>query len=143
MGVEVNYIAVIIAAVVTMVLGFLWYGPFFGKMWMKERGFDKKNKEQMEKAKKEMNKWYALVFVVTAITAYTLAHVMALSMHFFGYPALQTGLTTAFWMWLGFVMPVQLGGQIFSEQRNFKVFAIETSYQLATLLAMGVVIGLM
>lgn len=54
---------------------------------------------------------------------------------------LQTGLTSAFWMWLGFVMTVQLTGTIFGD-KNFKLFAIDTGYQLVALLGMGVVLGL-
>src|SRR5258705_12057280 len=29
-----NWIAIIIATVAAMVIGFLWYGPVFGKTWM-------------------------------------------------------------------------------------------------------------
>ena len=36
MGVEVNYISILLAAVASMALGFLWYGPYvLGKQWMK------------------------------------------------------------------------------------------------------------
>ncbi|MBI3341870.1 DUF1761 domain-containing protein, partial [Candidatus Curtissbacteria bacterium] len=35
---QINYMAVVAAAVVNMVLGFLWYGPLFGKPWMKMMG---------------------------------------------------------------------------------------------------------
>ena len=31
---NVNWLAIIIAAVANMVIGFLWYGPVFGKSWM-------------------------------------------------------------------------------------------------------------
>lgn len=137
--VDINYIGVLLAAVVAMALGFLWYSPMvLGKPWMKGKGF---TKEKLEKAKKEMGKWYAVSFVASLITAYVLAHVMALSANFFNYPMLQTGLTSAFWMWLGFVMTVQLTGTIFGD-KNFKLFAIDTGYQLVALLGMGVVLGL-
>src|SRR6266498_2968533 len=33
-----NYWAILVAVAATMVLGFLWYGPIFGKAWMKEMG---------------------------------------------------------------------------------------------------------
>ncbi len=36
--VDINYGAVLVAAIIEIVLGFLWYGPFFGKMWMKSIG---------------------------------------------------------------------------------------------------------
>lgn len=138
MGVEVNYLTVLIAAVASMVVGFLWYSPFIlGKPWMKERGM---SKDDLKKAQKEMGKWYGLSFVVSLITAYVLFHVSVLSMNFFHYPKLQTGLTTAFWMWFGFIMPVQLTATIFGN-KNFKLFGIDTGYQLASVLAMGAAIG--
>ncbi len=137
--IEVNYVAVILAAIASMAVGFVWYGPLFGKQWMKEKGFTKEN---MEKAKKEMGKWYALTAILAIISAYVLAHVMALSKKFYGYPMLQTGLTSAFWMWLGFVMPVQTTASIFGG-RNWKLLGIDTGHNLASLLVMGVVIGLL
>lgn len=124
-----------------MAFGFAWYSPFvLGKQWMKEKGL---SKEHLKKAQKEMGKWYGISFVVSLVTAYVLSHVMTLSLNFYQYPELQTGLTSAFWMWLGFVMPVQLTATIFSEKKNFKLFGIDTGYQLVSLLAMGIVIGLL
>ena len=42
---EINYLAVLIATAVTMVLGFLWYSPvLFGNAWVKQIGL---NKEEM------------------------------------------------------------------------------------------------
>lgn len=36
---EVNYLAVLIATVATMALGFLWYSPvLLGNAWVKQRG---------------------------------------------------------------------------------------------------------
>ena len=140
MNVEVNYIAVLLASVAAMGLGFLWYSPMLlGKQWLKEKG---STKETLEKEKKEMGKWYGVSFVVSLLTAYVLSHVMSLSMNFFHYSEIQTGLTTALWMWLGFVMPVQLTATIFGN-KNFKLFGIDIGYQLATLLVMGVVIAVL
>ena len=36
----VNWVAVIVATVLLEVLGFLWYGPLFGKAWMAALGHD-------------------------------------------------------------------------------------------------------
>ena len=36
----VNWVAVIIATVLLEVLGFLWYGPLFGKAWLAALGHD-------------------------------------------------------------------------------------------------------
>jgi len=141
MNVDVNYLAVLAAGIVSMAIGFLWYSPvLLGKPWMKERGV---TAESMQKTQQAMGKLYALSFVVSLVTAYVLTHVMVLSQYFFNYPDLQTGLTTGLWMWLGFVMPVQVTATIFSDKKNWKLFAIDSGYQLVSLLAMGVVIALL
>ena len=31
--VPVNYLAIIVSAVLMMVIGYVWYGPLFGKRW--------------------------------------------------------------------------------------------------------------
>lgn len=139
-NIEVNLLTVLIAAVVSMALGFLWYSPtVLGKQWIKEKGF---SHESLKKEQKEMGKWYMFSFVLALISAYVLSHVMGLSSNFFHYPMIQTGLTTGFWMWLGFVMPVQATATIFGN-KNWKLFGIDTGYQLVSLLAMGVVIGML
>lgn len=141
MNVEVNYLAVILAGVASMAVGFMWYGPMlFGKQWMKLKGY---SSESLKKEQKEMGKWYAVSFVLALFTAYVLSHVMSLSINFFNYDNFTTGLTTAFWMWLGFVMPVQATATIFSESKNWKLFGIDTGYQLSSLLVMGIVLAVL
>ena len=36
---EINFGILGLAALVPMVIGFVWYGPLFGKTWMDEMGF--------------------------------------------------------------------------------------------------------
>lgn len=138
MNIEINYLAVLAAGVVGMAVGFLWYSPMlFGKMWMKEMGL---SAEKMKSAQKEMGKLYALSFVGSLVTAYVLSHVMGLSQNYYSYTEVMTGVTTAFWMWLGFMMPVQMTGTIFSD-KNWRLFSINTGYQLVALILMGLVVA--
>lgn len=140
MELEINYLAVLLAGITYMIVGFLWYSPLmFAKPWMKQMGY---TMEALKKEQKKMGPLYGLSFVAGLITAFMLAHVMALSENFYGYPQLQTGLTTAFFMWLGFVAPVQLTDVIFGSKK-WKLFIINTGYQLTGLLAMGIVIALL
>lgn len=139
MEIVVDYVAVLLAGVASMVVGFLWYSPsFFGKPWMALMGYTTKS---LEAAKKEMGKTYGLSFIASVLMAYVLSHVMTLSMNFFRYEALSTGLISAFWMWLGFIAPVQLTDVLYGK-KSLKLYAINTGYQLASLLAMGAVLGM-
>lgn len=136
--IEVNYVSVLAAAIASMGVGFLWYSPLLlGNQWIKEMGLSKKD---MEKGKKNANKMYMLSTIGAVLMAYVLYHVIEMSMAFYGYSKVQTGLTSAFWMWFGFVMPVQLTEVLFGG-KSMKLFAINTGYQLASLVVMGIAIG--
>lgn len=140
MNVEVSYLAVLIAGIVSMAIGFAWYSPYvLGKPWMKEKGF---THESLKKAQKEMGKFYAVSFVLSLVMAYVLFHVVTLSESFYGYSRLMTGVTSAFWMWLGFLMPVAATATIFGD-KNLRLFGIDTGYQFVSVLGMGIVIGLL
>jgi hypothetical protein len=140
MNVEVNYVAVLAAGIVSMGAGFLWYSnALFGKPWTKLMGY---TKESLEKAQKTMGKMYALSFALALLTAYVLSHVMTFAGAYMGTEAVMTGLTSAFWMWVGFVAPVQATDVIFGG-KTWKLFWINTGYQLVSLLAMGLTLGFM
>ena len=140
MNIEVNYLAVLLAGVASMVVGFVWYGPMlFAKPWMKLMGY---TQETMKKEQSKLGKTYAISFVLSLLTAYILSHVMTFSENYLHMASLTTGLTSAFSMWVGFIAPVQATDALFGG-KPWKLFWINTGYQLSSLLAMGVVIGLL
>lgn len=137
--VQINPVAILIAGIVSMVVGFLWYSPMlFGKVWMKLTGM---TKEDMEKGKKDMPKIYGLSFVGALLMAFVLKHASVYAGNYYNMSGIQLGLMTAFWNWLGFVMPVQMTGWLF-DKKPFKLFVLNTGYQLASMIAMGIVITL-
>lgn len=138
MNVDVNLVSVFAAAVAFMVLGFIWYSKaLFGKMWAKEKGY---SDADLKSEQSKMGMLYGLAFVMGLLTAYVLYHIMAFSSAFYGMDRVTTGLMSGFWVWLGFVMPTQAGATIFGG-KNWKLFSIDTGYQLAGMLLMGAVIG--
>lgn len=140
MNVEVNFLAVFLAAVVSMIIGFVWYSPvMFAKPWVKLMGH---KMEDMKDMQKKMGPMYGLSFVLALVTAYVLAHVTALSLNFYQQNEIIAGVGSAFWMWLGFIMPVQATDVIFGGKK-WALFTINTGYQLASVAAMGIVIGLL
>lgn len=139
MDIQVNFLSVLLAAIANLVVGFLWYSPLlFAKPWMKLMGYTTKN---MKEQSKEMGKTYAISFVLAIVAAYVLFHVMAFSSNFYGYSATTTALLTGFWMWLGFVAPVQFTSELFGK-KNWSLLAINTGYQLTALLVMGLIIAM-
>jgi hypothetical protein len=136
MNVEVNFMAVLLAAISSMVVGGIWYSnAVFGKAWAKMAGVDE--------AKQKKNAGMALtgMFVLGLVMAYVVAHVTYLSSQFFtDYSFIKAGINTGFWVWLGFVLPVVASNSLF-EQRRKKLSAINAGNWLVTLLVMGLVIG--
>ncbi len=118
-----------------MVLGFLWYGPLFGKKWEKLAGF---TAEKLEKAKKSMQQTYFLMFVSSLVTAYVLAHFVWYAAP--GSLTLFISVKTAVWAWLGFVFPSSLTKHLFSsDKKPTQLLVIEAGYYLVSLIVMGVV----
>ncbi|MBI3366671.1 DUF1761 domain-containing protein [Candidatus Roizmanbacteria bacterium] len=136
--VPVNYLAVVGAAVVSMIIGSLWYGPLFGKLWMKEMGM---GKQKMNDAMKNgMAKTYGLMFLGSLVMSFVLAHATIFAASYFKIEGVTAGLMSGFWNWLGFVAPVTLGSFLW-EGKSFKLWLMNNGYYLMTLLAMGTVVS--
>ncbi|MBI4144752.1 DUF1761 domain-containing protein [Candidatus Woesearchaeota archaeon] len=122
----INYLAVLGAAVVSIVLGMLWYGPVFGKAWMKAAGISEKG------AKKGMAKGFVGMVIVSLVFSYVLAHfVDYLDVTDFG-GAWQLG----FWVWLGFMATIQIGSYLW-ESRPFNLFLINAGYSLVQIVVLA------
>jgi len=133
---HLNWLAILVAAVSTMVLGFIWYSPLlFAKPWMREMGVDPNDKAKIQEMQKSAGAAYAGSFVASVISAFTLA----LFVHWFRAESLHAGLVTGFHVWLGFVATVQFTSALFTKQ-SMKLLAINTFYQLACYLAMGAIL---
>lgn len=129
---EVNYLAVLVAAVGSMVLGGLWWSPLlFGKSWMAAMG---KTEADIPAMKKKAPLGYAVSFIGALVTSYVMAHMV----DYTGADDLLTGIKTGFWIWLGFVVTTHIGLTIF-EGRPMKVFTINTTFNFVNLAMMGVI----
>lgn len=136
MDVEINFIGVLAASIVSMVVGSIWYSKaVFGKVWLKLEKIDEK------KAKKDAPNAILGMSVLAILMAYVLAHVTYLSSTFYpDYSYQGAALSSAFWMWVGFVLPVVASNSLFN-QAPWKISAIHAGNWLVTLLGMGLVIG--
>ncbi len=104
---ELNYLAILLAVIAQFAIGFVWYGPLFGKTWGKIHGFDKLSKETQDKMMKEMGPYYGLQLLVTIITTIVLAI-------FISYQPEWNPYALAGLFWMGFVVPAQASSVIFS-----------------------------
>jgi hypothetical protein len=137
MDVEVNYLAVFLAAVSSMIVGSIWYAPkVFGNTWMKLAGL---TEGQLKKGGMMPMVW---AFVLSLLTAYVLAHVTFLANHFYQHSFLQDALSTAFWVWLGFVVTRIMVHNLF-ELRPGKLNALALGNEFITIMLMALIIGLL
>ena len=130
---EVNYPAVVVAAIAPMIIGALWYGPLFGRLWLSAHGH---TPEQLEQMKQGMGKAYGLSFVCYLAMATVLAYLLA----WIGAINVATGLWMAFLCWLGFAATVGLTAHLFSDRKP-SAYLIDVAYQLVYMLAMGAILG--
>ena len=131
MDIAVNYGAVLGATVVSFIIGWLWYGPLFGKKWMVLR--------KMDPAAMTGEMPYKLMageFVLTLVVAYVLAHFTVL----FGATTAPEALELAFWVWLGFYATT-LAGPVLWENVPYELYLINAGRWLVSLLAMALILS--
>jgi len=131
----INYLAVFVAAIVNMIVGFVWYVPFlFGKKWLATLPQETVQKIEIGN-KKNMFPTMILAFAGSLLTAYVLAV-------FVGVGATWTNAVVgALFIWLGFSLPSSLG-LVLWEKKSWTYFFINTAYNLVVFVVMAVIIGL-
>ncbi len=134
---EVNFLAVLVSAIASMVIGSIWYGPLFGKQFMRVSGMDQWSPEKRAEMKKSMGMTYLVQFIASLVTFYILARFM----DDLGQMSVSGGLTVALLAWIGFVVPIKLGDALWGGK--MPMFWLGIGNMLITLLAAGAIIGAM
>ncbi|HYU91183.1 MAG TPA: DUF1761 domain-containing protein [Gemmatimonadales bacterium] len=133
---NINILAVLVAAVLTFVLGAVWYSPvLFAKQWMAAQGYTSEKVEEMKR--KGVSRAYAVSVLCYLVTAY----VMALLASYTNSTTLAQGLWLGFLTWLGFAATVGLTANMFSE-KPIAAWVLDAGYQLSYLVLMGVLLSL-
>ena len=127
---NLNWLAIIVAAVSAFVLGSLWYSPLmFARRWMKETGITEESTKNIN-----MTKIFSLAFLLSLIAAFFLAL-------FIGPDAGGIfGTTAGFMAGLGWVFTF-MGISYLFEARSMAHFLINSLYSVASLTLMGFIIG--
>jgi hypothetical protein len=130
---EINWLAVILATVATMIVGSLWYTPkAFGTMWAKDA-----------RIRPHKNGWTPIVVgVITGfITSWVLAGAAAIAQHFYGGSFLANSLITAIILWAGLSAARFITHDSF-ENRPRRLTLITIAHELVAFLAIALIIGL-
>ena len=130
-----NVWAILAATVSTFLVGYLWYGPLFGKAWMNTVGL---TEEQLHEA--NMAKIFGLSFIFELIMAFNLA------MFLTGSPEAAEMITAGMGAFYGFL--TGFGWIFFAvavhslfERRSWKYIFINGGYWAVSFTIMGLIIG--
>ncbi len=130
---SVNYFALIVAGIANMAIGFLWYGPLFGKVWMNMMNFSSEHMKMAQE--KGMGKTYAIAFVGALVMAYVVSQLVYL----WGAYNVVTALQVAITLWLGFIATSFLGTVLW-EGKSWKLYTLNISYYLVVLIAQSLIL---
>ena len=134
--VTVNYWAVISGAVLSMIIGAIWYGPLFSKKWMEIIGVNPEDKDAMQKMQKSAGPLYVVQFVLTLFQVLVLAHLIADT-------KIAGGLQRALWIWAAFVIPTLAGAVMWTNENGrlkWARFLIQGGYQLLIFIVFGLLL---
>lgn len=133
---DINYWAVLLAAVINFFVGWAWYSPMlFQKQWMRELGItmDPNMKPSMANMAQPM----LAALVANIITVYVLAHAAVA----FNATDITGAIQLGFWVWLGFYATTALSPVLW-ENRSLTWYFITAGQLLVTTMIAAVVIVL-
>lgn len=127
----INYLAVIVAAIVYLIIGWLWYAPLFGAAWMKAIG---KTKEQVAAGASAAN--YIIALVTSFIACYGIARIML----WYGDVSIRSGILVGVLVGVCFVLTSMFVNDTF-EKRPTGLTFINVLYHLVSMVVAGIILG--
>ena len=135
--ISISLVSVIVAAVATFVIGFMFHGPMLGKLWMKLANIHPTGKEKFADMLPQMG-WNMLANLVAA---YCLAHLIAVYALYQGTSGSVTpGLCVAFIIWFGFIVTGSSMDTIWMGKSK-KLWIFEVVASLVSFLVMGAILA--
>jgi hypothetical protein len=135
-SIAINYLSVVVGAVLAMIVGAIWYGPMFGKKWMEIVGVNESDMKKREEMQKKAGPLYLVQFVLTLFQVLVLAHLIADT-------TIVGGLERSIWIYAAFVMPTIAGSSMWTvDKREVKWarFLIQGGYQLVLFIIFGLLL---
>ena len=131
MGALPNFLAVILAAVASFVVGWAWYSKLgFGKQWMEETGITEEKAKQTD-LKILFGGAFALNFLAALVMAlYLKANQSLIAAVAFGFAVGSCWVATSF------------GVNYLFEGKSLRLFFINAGYVVVQFTVMGLVLGL-
>ena len=129
---NLNYWAILVAALSTFVIGSLWYSSIlFGKQWMELNGF---NEDNMKEGSLSMPVIFGSSFVGSFLAAFTIAMFLGSSANL-GFGIFVGLMISIFWIGTSKL------GNVLYEKQKFSLFLIHAGYDIVSYVVMGGIIG--
>ncbi len=131
MEVHPNFLAVVVAALASYAIAFIWYGVIFKNQWMQLTGVT-----EMKPSAKNV----IIMLVGSLLMSFVLVHAVIFGNAYLKTGGVSGGLMCGFFNWLGFVAPVTISNVVY-EKRPWKLWILDNSFWLLSLLVMGAILS--
>ena len=134
----INYLAVVVAAVVAWLAGAVWYG-LLANRWVAAHGKTMEQfKAEQATRRGSVHAWlpFALAFLAELVMAYVLAGMVG----HLGTVTIRGAVISGLFVWAGFMLTTMLVNNAFAGRR-YTLTAIDAGHWLLVVIVMGVVIG--
>ena len=144
-----NWLGMGLAIVANIVIGFIWYAPWFptGALWMRDQGMDPKNPPKMPGGKMMMS--MVLMIIGAALMFFVFTHNFWVYQDAFRNTAtggkadyklgIMDGVMGGVFTWLGFVVPLNLNTVAF-DGKKWSMFFVNAGYYLVALVVAGILL---
>jgi hypothetical protein len=131
----VNWLAVVLATVSSMIVGAVWYArPVFGRRWMRLSGITE------EAASRGAAVPLIVTFVMSFLTALVLAGTATIVQAYYAGDFLLDTLVTAIVLWIGFTGARMITHDLF-DRRPSSLTVLNLAHELVTIVVMALIIG--
>lgn len=127
---QINYLAVLVAALATMAVGAIWYSKvLFGAVWMKANGFSG------DEPGGNVARTMIIAFILSLVMSFNLAAFLADPQ-----TTVTWGMTAGFLAGFGWVALAIAVVSLF-ERRSFAYIAVNGGYWVVSFIVMGAILG--
>jgi Protein of unknown function (DUF1761) len=134
----INLFAISVAALTAFVLGFLFHGPLFGKLWMRLADVHPTGNERFA----DMIPQLLWNLLANFVTAFVLAGALwiAFSSSVVGDALWYKGAICGAWLWLGFLVPSS-SIEVIWFKRKTSLWLFESACSLVVMVIMGAILA--
>ena len=126
----INWLAIVVAAIVKFAIGAGWYTALFGRQYRELQGVP----EGASQA------GLVPAMIVQIIGDLIMAYILARFIEHYGVGGIGGGVLIGFMAWLGFVATIMAGSILYEKKPPMLVY-INAGYQLVGIVVMGAILG--